>query len=100
MENPSGVAMPNIKALTPVSPTPIRGKVLDVTGDSVSISVGSADSVAKDMVFVVHRNGEYVADVKIVNVEPNRAAGRITKKTSVPQPGDQITDALSLSSTR
>jgi len=100
MENPGGAAMPNVRALTPVAATPIRGRVLDVNGDSVSISVGSADSVAKDMIFVVHRNGEYVADVKIVSVEPNRAAGRITKKTSDPQPGDQITDALSLTSTR
>ncbi|MBI1826540.1 MAG: hypothetical protein HY287_00765 [Planctomycetes bacterium] len=99
MENPNGV-MPNIKALTPVSATPIRGKVMEVTGDSVSLSVGSSDGVQKDMVFVVHRNGDYVADVKIVSVEPNRSAGKVIKKASGPQPSDQITDALSLSSTK
>lgn len=100
LEPPSGAAMPNVKALTPVSASAIRGKVTDVSGDLVTISVGSANEVQKDSLFVIHRSGDYVADLKITNVEPNRAAGKITKKASTPQVGDQVTDVLSMNSTK
>jgi len=99
-EDVSGAAMAGVEALTPVAATPVRGKVLEVAGNLVTISVGSADGVKSDMVFVIHRDGQYVADVKISVVDPNQAAGRVVQKSSDPQPGDQVTDALTLATRR
>lgn len=99
-EHPEGAAMPDVVALTPVATTAIRGKVLEVAANLVTIGVGSADGVKKDMVFVVHREGEYVGDLKITLVDPNQSAGQIVRSSVVPKPGDDVTDALWLSGSR
>jgi hypothetical protein len=96
LESPTAAAMPGVTALTPVPARAIRGKVLDVSGNLITISVGSADGVKKDMVFVVHRQGQYVGDIQVSMVDPNRAAGRVVKANMAPQAGDDITDALGL----
>ncbi len=100
MEDPSGAAMSNVVAVTPVSGTAIRGKIVDVAGDIVTISVGAADGVQKEMVFVIHRQGEYVGDLKVSLVDPNKAAGRILGSRLVPAPGDMVTDELGLGGSR
>lgn len=97
LEEPAGAAMPDVVALSPVATRAIRGAVLEVSGNLLTISVGSADGVKKDMVFVIHRNGQYVGDLKINLVEPNQSAGRIVRSTATPTPGDEVTDALWLS---
>jgi len=96
LEAPSAAAMPGVTALTPVPARAIRGKVLDVSGSLITISVGRADGVKKDMVFVVHRQGQYVGDIQVSMVDPNQSAGRIVKANMTPQAGDDITDALGL----
>ncbi len=93
LEAPLGMAMPNVKPLSPISPTPIRGKVSDVSGNLITISVGSADGVKEGMVFLIQRGDQYVGDLKISTVSPNQAAGRLVRTTSPPIPGDQVTDA-------
>lgn len=100
MEDPSGAAMSNVVAHTPVSATPIRGHVADVSGDIITITVGSSDGVRKDMIFVVHRDGEYVGDLKINMVDSDSAAGRALGAPFTPRRGDQITDAVGISSLR
>jgi hypothetical protein len=100
LESPTGAAMQNVTALTPGGPTAIRGNVMEVSDNLVTISVGSADGVKKDMVFVIHRDGQYVGDVKISDVTPNRAAGKLVRTTGTPTKGDQVTDALAMHTPR
>ncbi|UCC31397.1 MAG: hypothetical protein JSU86_03800 [Phycisphaerales bacterium] len=99
-EHPEGAAMRDVVALTPVARTAIRGKVLEVAANLVTIGVGSADGVKKDMVFVIHRNGEYVGDLKITLVDPNQSAGQIVRSSVAPKAGDDVTDARWLSGSR
>ena len=100
LEEPAGAAIPGVVAVTPVAARAIRGKVLDVSGSLITISVGSADGVRKDMIFVIHRKGQYMGDMKISLVDPNQSAGRIVQASSTPAVGDEITDALGLSGSR
>lgn len=100
MEAPAGAAISQVTALTPAMRSPIRGHVVDVNGNIITISVGAADGIKKDMVFVVHRNDEYIGDLKIDLVDPNQSAGRPVGPPFVPRPGDQVTDSLAIGSSR
>jgi hypothetical protein len=103
LEAPAGAAMSNVTAMSPVSATAIRGKVLDVTRNIITISVGTADGVKKDMVFVITRGDQYVGDLRINSVMPNQAAGRIVRSASPPTPptaGDQVTDESAMRAAR
>ena len=95
-ESVEGVAMQGVEALTPVASRKISGQVSEVSGNMVMISVGSADGVKKDMVFVVHRDGEYVADIQVDLVDPSQSAGRLVRSSGMPQAGDTVTDAQSM----
>ncbi len=81
-----------IKPLTPVSASPIRGSIDEVSGNLATVTVGSADGVSKGMVFVIYRDLDYVADLEIVRVEPNKAAGKILRSRGTPRVGDRIAD--------
>jgi hypothetical protein len=94
MEEASGAALDEVVALTPSAPAPIRGHVIEVSGDLVTLSVGSADGVRKDMVFIVFRDDQYVCDVKVSMIDPNQAAGRMVQSAQPPKVGDEATDAL------
>ncbi len=96
LEAPSGEALSGVEALTPVSASAIRGHVLEISGDLVTVSVGGADGVKKGMVFVIHRDDAYVGDLRISLVEPNESAGRLGRSTAAPIRGDQVIDATSL----
>lgn len=98
LENPAGLALPNIKAVTPVAATALRGKVLEVEGNIITISLGSGDGVKKEMQFVIMREGEYVADLLIQAVEPNRAAGKLSQPQMPPRVDDQVVDLGHLAS--
>jgi len=100
MESPAGAAMPKVTALTPGGPPTIRGSVLEVSDNLITISVGAADGVKKDMIFVIHRDDKYVGDLKISDVRPNQAAGRLVRTTAPPNKGDQVTDALAMHAPR
>ncbi len=99
-EHPEGAGMTGVAAMTPVAARAIRGRILEVSQDLVTISVGSADGVRKDMIFVIHRGAEYVGDVTISVVDPNQSAGRLVRSSSLPTAGDQVTDSASLSGSR
>ncbi|MBI4719534.1 MAG: hypothetical protein HY763_17190 [Planctomycetes bacterium] len=100
LEEATSVSVGAVTAATPVAATPIRGTVVDVSGEIVTISVGAADGVQKDMVFVVHRGDHYLGDLKINIVDPNQAAGRPSGAVFRPRPGDQVTDAAGLATPR
>lgn len=100
LEDPSGAAMPQVTALTPTAAVAIRGHVVDVSGSIVTLSVGAVDGVREDMIFVVHREGQYLGDLKVDLVDPNRSAGRAVGPRFVPRPGDEVTDSASLSASR
>lgn len=95
-ESPSGVALPGVRAVTAVAQTAVHGKVLEVDGQIVTLSVGSADGVLKGMVFIIHRDENYVGDVKISEVKPNRSAGFLTLSRVKPQANDRVTDKISM----
>lgn len=99
-EEPEGRALPRVEALTPVAARAIRGHVLEIIGNLLTVSVGSADGVKKDMIFVIHRADQYVGDLKITVVDPNQSAGRITLSAAAPQVGDKIADQASLNASR
>jgi hypothetical protein len=102
-EAPAGAAMAGVEALAPVARSAIRGRVLEVSDSLVTLSVGSADGVTADMVFVIHRGTDYIGDVRINLVEPNRSAGRLVLHSGQglrPEPGDAVTDAVSLAHAR
>jgi hypothetical protein len=100
MESPGGAALPGVSALTPVAASAIRGRVVEVDADLVTISVGAADGVKSGMSFVISRGSDYVGTLQVVLVEPNRAAGRLTRTSAAPAAGDLVADATSLSGAR
>ncbi len=97
MENAAGRGLGNIQALNPARPAAIKGKILAVSGNLVTLSVGTADGVSKDMVFVINRGADYVGEVKINAVNPDQCAGRITLSSIAPQIGDEVTDWVAMS---
>jgi len=99
-EEPPGSAMTGVTAASPVASTAIRGRVVEVSGEVVTISVGAADGVQKDMVFVIHRDDQYVGDLKITLVDPNQSAGRLESVAAEPVTGDMVTDAARLGGSR
>lgn len=92
-ENPAGAVLPGVTALTPAGTSTIRGSVVDVSGNTVTISNGSADGVTRDMDFIISRNDEYVGDLRISRTEPNRSAGKMVRSRVSPMIGDQVRDA-------
>ncbi len=100
LEESAGAAMTKVTAVTPIAATAIRGQVLEVSGSIVTISVGAADGVLKDMVFVIHRDEQYVGDLKINLVDPNQSAGRMVSSTASPRSGDLVTDAARMGGSR
>ncbi len=99
-EDPTGAAMGHVVASSPVAKIAIRGEVIDVSGDIITLSIGAADNVKEGMVFVVHRDDQYIGDIRISLVSPKQAAGRPVGNDFQAEPGDSVTDALTLSSSR
>jgi len=81
-----------VTALSEVSGSPIRARITEVSGNLATISVGSSDGVAQDMVFVIYRGLDYIGDLKISKVEPGQAAGRIVRSTGTVKIGDEVAD--------
>jgi TolA-binding protein len=97
-QKPPAVAArsPGVEAATPAATTPIRGRIVEVQGDVATISVGSADGVQKGTVFVIYRGSDYIGDLKITDVEPDLAAGKIVHARATPRPDDMVADEPAL----
>ncbi len=100
LEAPTGTGLPGVVAKAPVADRIIRGQLTEVDGNMVTMSVGSADGVKKDMRFVIYRNETYIGDLTVSLVEPNQSAGRLVRSTATPQTGDQIIDELGLTASQ
>lgn len=68
--------------------TDIKGMIVEVEGKLVTLSVGSADGVSRNMVFHVTRGDRFVCDVIITNVDINRSAGTLDLVVQQPQIND------------
>ena len=66
----------------------IKGLVVEVQGNLVTLSVGSADGVSRNMVFHVTRGDRFVCDVIITDVDINRSAGTLDLVVQQPQVND------------
>lgn len=101
MESAQGRAMPRVSPMTPVAALSIRGRIKMVDRDLITISVGRADGVKRGMLFVIHRGGEYIGDLRVSMVDPNEAAGRLTRGSDQrPEPNDKVTDARTMGNPR
>ena len=74
--------------------TDLKGLVSEVGESLVSVSIGSADGVKKDMVFHVTRGDEFICDVVITHVDTNKAAGVLDLKMDQPKIGDTVSTKL------
>ena len=91
-ETTAGGSMDTVTPVSPVAASAIRGRVLEVQGNLVSISVGSSDGVQKDMVFVVYRDNDYIGDLRVTEVAPNRSAGRLIRSEGAARVNDMVAD--------
>jgi hypothetical protein len=90
-----GLQLDKAVAITVPVAQPIRGQVEQVEANMAQISVGSADGVKQGMKFIVYRGSEYLGDLQIELVEPNRSAGTLTLVKGDIRPGDSVADAAS-----
>jgi len=69
---------------------------VDLRSRLVEISIGSAAGVHQDITFHITRGDQYVADIQIVEVWPDRAVGvlNLVKQGAQPQAGDKVTTNL------
>lgn len=72
----------------------IHGTVTGVRGDLASINVGSAKGVKPGMQLVIYRGSEYVAKLRVDQVDVGQSAGIISDKRLDPLQGDKVTDRL------
>jgi hypothetical protein len=68
----------------------VTGKVTEVSGDIVSINVGSAKGLKDGMVLVISRGGQFVAHLRVQRVELGEAAGVLEEKQMDVQQGDTV----------
>ncbi len=88
----SSSGLERVSSVTPPASTPIRGRVAEVDGNIATITVGSSDGVQQDMVFVIYRGRDYIGDLRVTDVEPNLAAGRIVNSRGTPRVDDMVTN--------
>ena len=68
--------------------TILKGKVTAIEGKLVTLSIGTADGVEKDMIFHVTRNDTFVCDIRITEVDSEASAGTLQLVQQSPQVGD------------
>ena len=82
----------------PVENIGLKGTVaaVDLKNSLAQISIGSANGVKDGMRFHVVRNNQFVCDIVIFNVEPDKAVGilDLLKPDMLPRVGDQVTTNL------
>jgi len=85
--------MGGITAQTAAARDAIRGRIVKVDGKYAMVSVGSADGVKENMVFVIYRGAEFIGEIKISEVEPEMAAGTLVRTRAVPRIDDTVADS-------
>ncbi len=91
-------AQPIAAPLQGTKPLGLSGQVtaVDLRSRLVEISIGTAAGVRQDITFHITRGDQYVADIQIVEVWPDRAVGvlNLVKQGTQPQTGDKVTTNL------
>jgi cell shape-determining protein MreC len=74
----------------------LKGLVTDVDMENslVEISIGSADGVKEGMKFYITRGEEFVCDILIYDVEPEKAVGLLDLVSKQPKAGDDVSTNL------
>lgn len=80
--------------VVPRSDVPMNGTVTGVKGDLASINIGSAKGVKPGMQLIIFRGAEYVAKLRVDQVDVGQSAGIISEKRLDPIQGDKVTDRL------
>jgi hypothetical protein len=74
--------------------TDVKGLVVEVEQNLITLSVGSADGVKEKTVFHVTRGDRFLCDVIITHVDINRCAGVLDLVQQAPQVGDTASTQL------
>lgn len=74
--------------------TRVDGKVTDVSGNLVSVNVGSANGLRAGMQLIVYRADKLVGMLKLQEVSANQAVGVLEEKQCAPMSGDMVTSNL------
>ncbi len=74
--------------------TDVKGLVVEVEQNLITLSVGSADGVKENMVFHITRGDRFLCDVIVTNVDINRCAGVLDLVQQAPQVGDTASTQL------
>ena len=74
--------------------TDVKGLVVEVQKNLITLSVGSTDGVKENMVFHITRGDRFLCDVIITNVDINRCAGILDLIQQSPQVGDTASTQL------
>ncbi len=74
----------------------LKGLVTDVDmkNSLVEISIGSADGVKEGMKFYITRGQEFICDILIYDVEPEKAVGLLDLVSKQPKAGDDVSTNL------
>lgn len=105
---PAGEAVAEVVMVTPEKTTRLRrtgpatmqiglkGLVTDVDMENslVEISIGSADGVKEGMKFYITRGEEFICDILIYDVEPEKAVGLLDLVSKRPKAGDDVSTNL------
>jgi myosin heavy subunit len=98
------LATPTTSIARPVAPQPERnlnltGKIVsvDFQNNLAAVSLGSAEGVRKDMTFQVIRGDQYICDIVINTVDPDKAVGQLNhldRNRAEPRIGDVVSTNL------
>jgi hypothetical protein len=72
----------------------IEGTITAVRSNLAQLNVGSADGVTKGTTFILYRNGEYVDDLSVDDVDANSSAGVLVNVRRTPQVGDKASTSM------
>ncbi|OHB68644.1 MAG: hypothetical protein A2Y77_15755 [Planctomycetes bacterium RBG_13_62_9] len=82
------------------APTPVATREIGLTGrvtqvdmknKMAAISIGAAAGVQKDMTFHVVRGEQFICNIRVFDVDPEKAIGTLTLVQGEPQAGDLVT---------
>ena len=84
------------KALAAPTNVSLKGLVAGISAnlELVTVTLGSADGVAKNTVFHVTRGDEFICNVKITYIDTNKSAGVIELQIGQPRVGDTVSNEL------
>lgn len=92
------VVTPILDQARPVAPVhygmDVRGLIHEVRDGMVTLSIGSADGVKKDMILHVTRGDQFLCDVVVTNVDINKSAGVLELVQQQPRIGDTASTKL------